>query len=130
MPKATDITGTFRVPQESWGSFWNFMLSCPGADITPNTRASSSPATAPAKRANGKAKDGTSGRCIVLNALSETTSLPTKTLNQMMIGAGKAPGTLGGLVFTMQKDKQLKKVKGGYAITAAGRSYLKSHCEL
>jgi hypothetical protein len=130
LPKTTDITGTFRVPQEAWGSFWNFMLTLDGADITPNTRVS---AAKPAPRKKGSDAGGTSLRCIMLAGLANITSLPTSELAELIEAAGKAKSSVSNAIFEAKRDGLIKPVKGTravYAITPAGKKYLETECKL
>jgi hypothetical protein len=122
MGKTSDITGTFRVPEEAWGKFWNLMLTIPGADITPNVRG---PAQEKAKRKMGNKAEGTTGRCIVLKAVAGTEKpVPLATLQKLMTDAGKAPASLHGLLHAMKTAKQIKQSADGCVIMQAGRQYL------
>lgn len=129
MPKATDITGTFRVPEEAWGKFWNLMLSIDGADITPNTRVQPNGARKP--RSSGKTSEGTTGICIVLAALSNSKALTTKELSAVLVEAGKSPKSVSNCIFEAKKQKLIKTAgKATYAITPAGRKYAETNCQL
>jgi hypothetical protein len=126
MAKQTDITGTFRVPEEAWGKFWNLMLTIPGADIAPNTRVE--PA---GKKTNGRAAEGSTSKCIILahlNALSPDYA-GTATLTQAIVAAGKAARSSGSVLHELLKAKQIKRGPKGYAITAAGGHYLATKCK-
>ncbi len=125
MPKQTDITGTFRIPEEHWGAFWNFMLQTPGADITPNTRAH---APEP-KRSNGKAANGSTSKCIVLNALSKSGAHDAKTLGALIVQAGKAKGSVHNTFYDLLKAKLISGDRGAYKITANGKKYLADNCK-
>jgi hypothetical protein len=84
----------------------------------------------PGTRAKGSLKDGTSGRCIVLNALTDGPK-SLKDINELMVAAGKSPKTLHGQSHMMLKLKLVKKTgKGILAITAAGKKYLETKCNI
>lgn len=126
MPKQTDITGTFRVPEEAWGKFWNTMLTIPGADITPNTRVET-PAT---KKTKGKAAEGSTAACLILAALSNNGKLTRAQLSAVVAAAGKNPNTAGSTLHVLKKEKRvtLSGTDGTYKITAAGSTYLAKSC--
>jgi hypothetical protein len=132
MPKATDITGTFRVPEEAWGRFWNHMLTIPGADITPNTRVEP-----PAKRIKGSVKNGTSGKCIVLAALmhkpgggKRTVIMTGDQLTAVLVEAGKAKSSCPNIIYELKKEKRISGTTSGYQITSAGKRYFETSCNI
>jgi hypothetical protein len=132
MAKQTDITGTFRVPQEAWGSFWNFMLTCPGAEITPNTRAQSN-GSAPAKRTKGSVGKGSTGKCIMLTALADKGRPPMTTaqLTQVIVDAGKQKSSAANMIYELRNEKLIKgDNKTGYSITSAGAKFCATHCNV
>jgi hypothetical protein len=128
MAKQTDITGTFRVPEEAWGKFWNLMRTIDGADIVPNTRVESAGKKA---RANGKASEGSTGKCIALNYLNALSPDygTTAQITQALVEGGKSPKSSGNVLHELLKNKQVKKGSKGYAITAAGGHYLATKCK-
>lgn len=127
MPKQTDMTGTYRVPEEAWGRFWNFMLTIPGADITPNTRAQA-PEAKP-KRANGSTKRGTSLKCIILNALLEGPKAALD-ITPIVVAAGRSKGSVHNTCYELVNAKHIAGDNEGYRITAAGRKYAAEHCAI
>lgn len=133
MAKQNDITGLIRIPEAGYGRFWNFMKTMPGADFTPDIDAKepNGAAKPKPKRNVGKDADGTSGRCIVLDALVPNGTVMTAgQLNDLMTAQGKSAKTLHGLLHNMVKAKQLKRTDKGYSITAAGRKYYQTECSL
>lgn len=124
MPKATDITGTFRVPEEAWGRFWNVMLSIPGADVSPNVRAE-----APAKKTNGKTAQGTTGKCIALHYLAANKGpIGNATFLEHLTAAGKSAQSVPNILYELKKLKHIRGSAKGYTITPAGTSFLKTKC--
>lgn len=123
MAKQTDIAGTFRVPEEAWGRFWNLMLTIPGAEITPSTRVEASP-----KRTQGKTTEGSTGKCIVLRALSGVPQLARFEIEDVLVKAGKSATSAASMLTELKKSKLAKLGSKGYFITAAGRKYLKASC--
>lgn len=124
MPKATDITGSFRVPEEAWGRFWNTMLTIPGAEVTPNVRA----AEKSSRRTNGSLAAGSTAKCIILAALQNQSSLTRKELEAFLEGAGKNPTAVGSALQDLRNGKHVKRVKNGWASTPLGTTFLKQNC--
>lgn len=124
MPKTTDIEGTFRIPEEAWGRFWNTMLSIPGAAITPTTRAQAPSA----KRSNGKVSDGSTGKCLVLRHLNVVPKAPLSELSELLVKNGKSKTSVANVVFELKKAKRIKGDAAGYSITPAGRAFVKANC--
>lgn len=126
MPKQTDITGTFRVPEEAWGRFWNTMLSIPGAEISPNTRVEAPSNT---KRTNGSVVSGSTSQCLVLAHLIEHKSATTEEIGEMLVANGKAKSSLGNALYELKKVKRIVSPKPRvYEITQRGRDYFIGNC--
>lgn len=125
MPKATDIVGTIRVPEEHYGRFWNFMKSMPTAEFTPALQAE-----APTKRVQGKTSEGSSMKCIVLLALKASrNSLSTHDLTGLIVSAGKSSKSVGNVLHELQKLKHIRKTAdSGWTITAAGTKFCDTSC--
>jgi predicted transcriptional regulator len=124
MPKATDVTGTIRIPEEGYGRFWNFMRSMPGAEFTPVLEAKGQPA----KRTHGKVKEGTTGKCLMLEALQEN-AMKAAEANQVLVAAGKSPKSVGNVLFELKKAKLITQKDGWYAITAKGKKFRAENCK-
>lgn len=120
MPKATDITGTFRVPEEAWGRFWNAMLTIPGADITPNTRVHDS----------AERKSAMTAKCIILGVLAQNRKkkLTGEWLADLIHEAGKPRGSVPALLKHLQEMKLITGDKRGHSITGAGLTLYKAQC--
>jgi hypothetical protein len=131
MPKQTDITGSFRVPEEAWGRFWNLMRTIDGAEILPAVRVNGHAKPETKTRVRGKDTEGSSGKCIVLNALlAHGATMTTKMISDAMVAAGRSPH-VGSLLDRLKKDKVVVAAAGGgYRITAAGRKFAQEHCTL
>lgn len=122
MPKATDISGTFRVPEEAWGRFWNAMLTIPGAEITPETRVHS-----PSKR-----EAPMSAKCIVLAVMANKPRkvLTGEYLADLLDEAGKPRGSTPQLLHSLKHQKLIKGGGEGYLITPAGVKYAHTQCRV
>lgn len=125
MGKTSDITGTFRVPEEAWGKFWNLMLTIPGADITPNVRG---PAPEKAKREVGKASEGSTGKCVVLAALKNVAHMTASQVTEMLVKHGKSAKSAPNVLYELKGKKQIKQTPKGYALTPAGLTFLRENC--
>lgn len=124
MPKTTDIEGTFRIPEEAWGRFWNTMLSIPGAAITPTTRAQAPTA----KRSNGKTAGGTTSNCLILAALAAGVKL-RPALEAVLVQAGKNASSVGSSLQDLKTKHFVKLTAKGWAITASGKKWRKANCK-
>jgi hypothetical protein len=125
MPKSTDITGEIRIPQEHWGALWNFMLSHPGCEVTPNTRAKAAP-----KREKGTVANGSTGGCIVLRGLKGLKK-PWSTLEitDLLELGGKSRSSASNVITDLVNKKLIKKTgRAQYAITQAGNKFLNTEC--
>lgn len=126
MAKQTDITGTVRIPEEHMGRFWNFMRSMPTCEFTPIVAASDTPA----KRAHGKTANGSTGKCVVLHALTKTANLTTKGITTTMTSAGKAAKSAPNVIFELKRDKLIRQnADKSYSITAAGKTFISENCK-
>lgn len=124
MPKQTDVVGTIRVPEEDYGRFWNFMKTMPSSEFTPAMTASKPNG----KRSKGTTSEGSTGRCLVLRALSKE-ALKTADINQVMVAAGKSPKSSANVIFNLKKDKLIRQANDGwYSITAAGKTFISENC--
>lgn len=125
MPKQTDITGTFRIPEEAWGRFWNTMRSIPGAEIMPTVAAET-----PAKRVKGTTSDGSTVKCILLRTIGRGNGgvMPRAMLIAALEEAGKAATSFNSAIVKIVEDGQARKTKTGYALLGKGRAYLNDHC--
>lgn len=128
MPKQTDIVGTVRVPEEHMGRFWNFMRSMPTCEFTPTIAADMTPTQ---KRVHGSVKNGSTGKCILLNALAKGPDLLQAGCRAVLVNAGKAPASVANVVFELKRDALIKRAKDqSYGITAKGRKFLATSCNI
>lgn len=127
MPKPSLIKLEFlHIPQQHFGAFWLFCEEHPGIQFKHQTPAQSQ---LPAKRANGKKAEGTTGKCIVLTALKNHPQLTYAEMVKMIVEHGKSPKSLGNVLHELKGDKQIRQSKlGGYSIVAPGLAYLKANC--
>lgn len=124
MPSKTDITGTFRVPEEAWGRFWNTMLTIPGSDIVPNTRVET-----PTTKTKGKAAEGSTAACLILAALLNKGPMTRPQLAEVVASAGKNANTAGSTLHVLKNQKRVTlDAKGSYKITATGVKYFTKSC--
>lgn len=114
------------IPVTHFGAFWMFCEEHPGIQFKHQTPAQSQLPVS--KRANGKASEGTTGKCVVLAALSNQAHLTTAQLTTMIVQHGKSPKSMGSLLNELKTKKRIRSSKAGYSITALGRSYLKDNC--
>lgn len=102
------------------------MLTIPGADITPNTRASSEPV---AKQSKGKTAEGSTAACLILHALAKR-NLNRSQLAALLKASGKNESTAGSTLHVLKNRKHVRLLATGeYAITSGGGAWLAENCK-
>jgi predicted transcriptional regulator len=106
------------------------MRSMPTCEFTPQVNATAT--VVEHKRSHGKTSEGSTSRCILLNALAKNKNkeMTTVEIKALMVSAGKSPASVSNLIFEAKNAGLIRKSDSAtYAITPKGVRFIASNCK-
>jgi hypothetical protein len=130
MPKPMKFT--IEVEERFFGPIWRRLDTMQGVvALHYHTEGVKTPPKDPTPRSRGKASEGTTSQCIILQTLQEQGMVHRKVLEAALEESGRKAASLNSLLSKTKEAKLIRsKGPGVYEITAAGTKFVETSCPI